>query len=209
MKIKRCIAFMLSVTLFACAFAGCAKKDEPQAVVREFFGDIEKSNWNSLDLLCDESVFSTAFFSSSRNVSRLLIDNKKLLPEIMKKTKLEAAGNSIVNGNTATVKIRVSAYDLPDVLSDYMLMVMMSGQNQLDIEKIFPALLENVKTVESEITVTLNKQDDGTWKIHTTDELADAISGGLATASVSDKSEDATEDNVETLTESTTAAEKS
>ncbi len=186
MKIRNITAIIL-VFIMIFSLSACTEKDEPQAVVREFFDCIEKANWNSADLLCDESIFSTTFFSNSRNISRILIDNETLKPEIMKKTRLEAAGNSEIKGDTATVRIRVSAYDLPTVLADYMIPATLSGGNQINIEEVIPAMLTSTKTVESEITVTLNKQDDGSWIIHSTDELADAITGGLATAAVSNE----------------------
>lgn len=202
MKIRNITAIIL-VFIMMFSLSACTEKDEPQAVVREFFDCLEKANWNSADLLCDESIFSTTFFSNSRNISRILIDNNTLKPEIMKKTRLEAAGNSEINGDTATVRIRVSAYDLPTVLADYMIPATLSGGNQINIEEVIPAMLTSTETVESEITVTLNKQDDGSWLIHSTDDLADAITGGLATAAVSDAAEEET-----TIKESADDSEK-
>lgn len=196
MKFRKLTAIIL-VFIMMLGLSACAEKDAPQAVVREFFDCIEKANWNSADLLCDESIFSTTFFSNSRNISRILIDNEVLKPKIMEKTRLEAAGKSEINGDTATVRIRVSAYDLPTVLADYMIPATLSGGNQINIEEVIPAMLTSTKTVETEITVTLNKQADGSWLIHSTDELADAISGGLATAGISDTVEEETTDSSE------------
>lgn len=180
---KKAASIILTVILIGCIFTGCIQKDAPRETVREFISALSVGKWTAADNLCDKNIFSTDFFSYSKNMSRLFVDNQSVRTEMMTGTYLKAAAKSEIHGDSATVRVGIVAYDLPTVLQDYMGLVLLNGdssENQLNMELIIPEMLKSTETVEKEITIQL-KKDNGKWVIAATEELADAITGGLAT----------------------------
>jgi hypothetical protein len=197
---KKIISTLLAVMMIlsvATILSGCATQDKPRESVRTFINSLSAGKWTAADNVCDKSIFSTDYFSYSKNMARLFLDNEDIKAEIMKGVYLKVAMASEIHGDSATVKAEIAAYDLPTLLEDYMALVMLNGdssKNRVDIKKVVPAMLEGTDIVTKEIEIELKKQDDK-WVIVTSEELADAITGGLASCTSDDEKEETSSDD--------------
>ena len=95
-------------------------------------------------------------------------------------------GETKVEGDTATVQAKITNMDMAKVLQAYFdELYSMAGDSDEDIgdekmEEVLREILsrEDNETVTNEVTVKLAKKDGG-WQIQTTDELANALTGGF------------------------------
>lgn len=194
MKIKaisKISALLLAVIILMLSLAGC-KKDLPQETVRSYFSKLALGQFTEADALCSESVWSTEFFTIERNTSRIFIDNEANHKSISQGIILRSCGNSTINGDKAEVKVKVASYNLIEILQDYMSLLYISDSASVDQtaqEQLLSKMLNSAEFVEKEITVQLEFIDNE-WVIKPDMELADAISGGLASHEVDYESDE-------------------
>lgn len=170
-----CLAIML------CGFTAC-KKDLPQEKVRKYFTYLATGQTSKADALTSKSIWSDEYFTIDRNAARILIDDEVNLDSICEGIILRSCGNSTVKGDKAEVKAKVASYNLIEILSDYMSLMYISDNENVGTatqEEILKKMLKSAKYIEKEITINL-EYIDGDWVIVPDMDLADAISGGLA-----------------------------
>jgi len=97
-------------------------------------------------------------------------------------------GEEKIDGDTATVEVTITTYPLGEIFST-VITELMSNMEELStmsedeltawMDETLMGLLDKAeKTYTSEVTVTLKKQD-GNWVVQESDELSNALTGGM------------------------------
>ena len=120
-------------------------------------------------------------------------ENEDEQSSAMMNSLMESLSYTIVSteesADTATVKVNIKAIDMSLVMSDYIsqaFTLAFSGIAEDELQQkmleVFSTALENNKEnlIEREVDVALTKGENG-WVITMSNELADAITGGLLT----------------------------
>lgn len=196
---KRLITLFL-LLVFVSTFIGCGPK--PDVTVTNFFNAIKQGDLQKAAALVK---------SDEQSKDELKFDDpsqEKVVKSIFSKVDY-TIGKSVVNGNNATIDVKVTSVDLtkvyakmiPDLLGKYMTQAM-SGekvdeakQNQEIMDYLVNAINDaSAEKFSSDLQVKLVKDKKG-WVIEPADDLFNAIIGNLEKmggAGNSSKSSDST-----------------
>lgn len=189
--------FMLLLLLFTFSTSLIACAAPPDKTVNSFFTSLQKG---------DIKNATTYLVSSTSNKNTFTYNSpeqEKIIQQIFSKLKCEIVSSS-VEGNTATVKTKVTAPDLTRIttkmiseLLPALFVQALSGDNaQQDNDKLFEQYFinsisdPNVSLTTSEIDIKLIKdKNKKTWLIQPDDNLSNAMTGNFEKAinSISDQ----------------------
>lgn len=191
MNLKKFMSCFLITTFILMAITGCSGGNKPEQVVSQTLDAIQKM---------DTAKVTEGFVDG--NTSTIGLGSEEMTKEEKEMTQLffkklsHKIIESKVDGDTATVKTEITNVDFSLIMGDYVSEVMtLSMSNAFakdgeklsdeELEKKVQELLEtkitdpNAKTVTSTLDLVLSKTDAG-WKIKLTDELSNALRGGMA-----------------------------
>lgn len=178
------LVFLIIFLIFG--LVGCSSGESPEQAVKNALdalkvADIEKaSKYINYDELTDETQ------SEDKAAT---VDSEEMLKLILKNLSYNVKSSSI-NGNSATVNAEIINTDMSKIIADFIhqaFAFIFSGLTEEQLDKkyleIFTDLMNrnDNKTVTNTVEIQLSKTEDS-WKINVSDELADAIFGGLHSA---------------------------
>lgn len=178
------IVTLLMLLIFTWTFVGCGPK--PDATVTNFFTSIKQG---------DLQKAATFMKSDANSKNELKFDDasqEKVIKSLFAKVDYQM-GKAVVNGNTATVDVKVTSVDITkvyakmiqDLLGKYMSQAM-SGE-KVDEQKQNAEIMDylvnaindaNAEKLNSDVQVKLVKDKSG-WLIDPSEDLFNAITGNL------------------------------
>ena len=177
---KKLLAAVLTV-IMAVSLGACGAKEGPDTAVSNYLNAIKAQD------------FKTASNYGDVEYDELSGENEDEQSSAMMNSLMESLSYTIVSteesADTATVKVNIKAIDMSLVMSDYIsqaFTLAFSGIAEDELQQkmleVFSTALENNKEnlIEREVDVALTKGENG-WVITMSNELADAITGGLLT----------------------------
>ena len=177
---KKLLAAVLTV-IMAVSLGACGAKEGPDTAVSNYLNAIKAQD------------FKTASHYVDVEYDELSGENEDEQSSAMMNSLMESLSYTIVSteesADTATVKVNIKAIDMSLVMSDYIsqaFTLAFSGIAEDELQQkmleVFSTALENNKEnlIEREVDVALTKGENG-WVITMSNELADAITGGLLT----------------------------
>lgn len=190
--LKKVAAFAMVTVLAFTAVTGCSKtnSDKPDEVLGSTFDAIKAM---------DRETVVNVFSEDKTNEMGLNTDDSTKEEKEMLKLFFDKLSYKIldtkVDGDTATIKTEISNIDFSIVMGNYftkILEISMSNAtakegeqlSEEDLKKKSEDILvemlsaSDVEIMTKEMEVQLTKVD-GEWKIQSTDELLDAITGGM------------------------------
>lgn len=173
--------------LAACVFilTGCMFSPSPDRVVKSYLDAVKSYDTNSMKSLSDSS--DDLIGSSSASSSEL--QGQEIAKLILSKTDSTIEGKPTINGDTATVKVKITAPDTKKVLNECMSEVFSEAFSNPDLssdeisdeftnkfkEKVSK---DDVELTTTELDIQLNKVN-GHWQVVVSEDLEDALTGGL------------------------------
>lgn len=189
---KKLTAFILAIcTVLAVTLAGCKSSQSPEDVLKSYFAAFKAQDTVTMSKLAftDSSAKSSSASSAS---SSSLNDSKEISKAIAEKLETEIEGNAKIDGDTATVKAKITAPDTKKILQDCFTKEISSAfsnafsssksssDTNAEIDKMFKDEItqKDASLTTTEMNVQLVKKDDQ-WKVKITDNLSDALVGGM------------------------------
>lgn len=168
---KKLITLLL-VLVLCLGMAACGDKNSPSAALK---ADIENSKSSPDDIITDELIKSFGEEAGQAFVDKMLDFDYKL-------------GEETVDGDTATVETTITTYPFgeifTDVLTEYVTEAMadtdMSEEESTKLlgDLMTKALDSAEKSYETVVSIELVKVDDK-WEVQESDEMANALTGGI------------------------------
>nr|WP_239534492.1 hypothetical protein [Priestia taiwanensis] len=185
--------FLVIVGLFIGVFAGCSNNTSPSSVPKDtvdgFLTAIQKGDYEKARTFVEGTESGFKLDDMTKTVDG--VDGKEIMDAVTKQYKFENITEVSNKDNKAEVKVKITSVDFAHALGktvgDVMAMTMadaMSGSKQPSEkemeEKVLKELIKNLsetgaKTVTREVTLTLNKDKDGNFKIVSNDQLGEVI----------------------------------
>lgn len=181
---KLLLLLVTFATLFS--FTGCVAS-KPDVTVAKVLDAIKTWDTKTLSEFTDiDTLYADAGIDTANQ------DAANALIVTMTENLTYAIISSQVNGDTAIVTVDITNTDMSVALADYVASIWSLAPNisAMSDSELTAALIELLKTaiqnnkgttVTNRVDVTLNKQN-GEWNIVMSDELIDAIYGGMITA---------------------------
>ena len=184
---KKIVSFLL-VSILTVGLAACNKTEKvekPENVVNEYFTAVKNGNVEEVNKLTEGKTEE-----KDKDVSEKEIE---LAKKVFNHISVDVIGDAKVDGETATVKAKVTAPDMKKVFELVMadaiqkfMKASFEGKKMSDeesdklVEESFIKQFENkdLAKVTSEVDLNLVKKDNS-WVIKEDEVLENAISGGL------------------------------
>lgn len=192
-KAKTIGSVILAAALCISVFAGCGTKvTPPEDVVKSYFSAVKNYDQSKITAFSSSSSASLTASSSSNSA-----EGNDITKLIFKKMDGTVEGKAQISGDNATVKVKISAPDMKQIIGDAYKTALKDALNSafsassLSSSEISSKFNNDVKDELSKSNVTLKatemnvqlvKKGDK-WLVKSTSELADAMSGGMVDAS--------------------------
>lgn len=176
--------------------SGCQNQLSPKDTVTAYFNAVKSMNLATIASLSTNDT-SSDFQSmiehaNSSATSSDLQTQKTLYKAIFQRIDGQMEGDPVVNGNNASVKVKITAPDSKKILQNVISAeitkafanALNSSASSQDISSEITSQFQSqisqkdVNLATTEINLQLEKQNDK-WKIKTTDNLIDAMTGGM------------------------------
>ena len=181
---KKILAVLL-VTVLIFGLVGCGG-EKPEQAVKNTFDAIKSADSETASKYIDYKGLLNAGETSSETSDA---ESEEMAKLILKHFDYKIISSS-VDGDSATVKAEITNIDMKTVLANFISEAFALAFSGLDEETMdkqmndkFTELLNSKdnKTVMKEVEIKLAKKEEG-WKIDMSDDLADAIFGGMISA---------------------------
>lgn len=178
MHLKKAATLILALC-FAALGCACGEPEKPEAVVSATLDALKAMDLDTVRIYMDyDGMMNESAGSVSEETQEM---NRRMFSRLSYEL-----GETEINGDTATVQVRITNVDMAKVLQAYFdELYEMAGDSEEDIaeekmEEVLQEILEREdnETITSDVAVSLAKKD-GSWQIQTTDELSDALTGGF------------------------------
>lgn len=180
---KKCLAF-LTLFVMVFTFVGCSGEESPETAVTNYLNACKNF---------DEETISKYTANTEENATESTNTATNDLGEEAAKMLMEGLTYEILsseeNGDTATVKVSITNINMSIVMSDAITQLLPLAFSNLSEEEmetqtsaVFISAIENNKetTITKEVELSLTKGEN-TWLITPSEELGDALTGGLLT----------------------------
>ena len=189
-KIAMCCVLVLAIgILSACG----GESASPTDVANDFLTALQESDEETVNrLYVNDEIEWELELTDEDDLDELERELAESLAEKIVAFEFELS-NEVIDGNSATVDVKITAYNLSEMLENWMEAYMesafeiaMEGASEEEIEDLGMVYLEEAfRNVEKDFVATVQLdlvRVDGEWLIDEIDEygdLVDAISGGL------------------------------
>lgn len=189
---RKVIACVL--TIFVVLLVGCKASPSPDSVLKSYFAAAKSQDTKTMQSLSisDSSSTSTSVSSSSSATSDA--ESKKMMKLVFSKMDVTIEEAAKINGDNATVKAKITAPDTKKIMQNCIAAAFSSALSSAfssssstssndastAMTKMFANELSksDVALSTTEMNVQLMKKD-GQWKVKMTDNLTDAMTGGM------------------------------
>lgn len=188
-KISKILAFILMFSTLVLSLTACGSDPtkEAQAAVEKEFEALKNK---------DEKAFEELFGSNPLDSLGITSDNaeenfKKIVNKILEGIDYSIISSEKIDNENVTVKVDITSLNMEDVMQKYMESIVDFSLNEEAAslseeetnDKIVELLLETISQPDLETvktTVDINvKKVDNKWTIQESDELTNALAGGL------------------------------
>lgn len=190
-KVFRAVAIVCVAAFSISTFVtGCAKKVmSPETVVKTYFSELKTGETTK----AADLVIAMDSGTSSDSSSSATAESDSLYKAMFSKIDAETEGKAKINGNTATVKVKITAPDMKKIMtneiskmfSDALANAFSSSSTssedtntQMAVDVTKELSQPDVALTSTEMDVQLKKQN-GQWKIESSKNFEDAVTGGL------------------------------
>lgn len=194
---KKLISLMLSIALSVPVFAGCSlmqTSQSPEDTVKGYF-----AAYKSFDTakMADLSTSGSAGVSSNSSSSNP--DSNQVMKLIAEKTDEQNEEKAQVNGDAATLKVKITTPDTKKIMQNALTSTLSKAMSNAFSSSTASSnnsgseLMKDMQTELSKPDVALTTTEmnlqltkvNGKWKVKVTENLADAITGGMLSCSKS------------------------
>ena len=181
---KKVIALILTVVLVF-GLAGCDKEESPEQAVTNMFAAIN----NDIDAASKYIDYDGLLNMGESSEETSAAESEEMLKVILEQFDYKIISSS-EDGDSATVTAEITNIDMKSILADFVSEAFALAFSGLDEETMdkqmdhkFTELLNrnDNETVTSTVDIKLTKAENS-WKVDMSDELADAIFGGMISA---------------------------
>lgn len=188
---KKGIACILSAGIILLTMAGCASQSKtPEQVLQSYVAALKTQDTEAIQKYSvNETTSSSSILQTSSDAS----ESKNGLTLMYSKVEITPEGKAEINGNTATIKAKVTAPDGKKIMQNYMATAFgVAMSNALSSSQMSSEATESATTKMFEdeyskkdvaMTSTETKiefiKSNGEWKVKVTDGLIDATTGGM------------------------------
>ena len=186
---KRIVAVFLTLIMIM-SFSACGSNN-PENITEGFLSAVKDQNKQEL-LVYAENPYINVLVNNSGNEEEI----GTIFSSITKNLSWEIISvEENEDGNAATVKVKISNSDFSGVLGTYQTEAVKYTTDNLEseeftkeamAEKCMQIFTQHTKAAavsdtvtDKEITINLTKDDEGKWNMEVTDELVNAVLGGL------------------------------
>lgn len=171
---KKISIMLLTILAFSLVIVGCGN-NTPTAVVKSYFEDIKKGK--------DSEVVKKALEEAEGN-NDLPEEAKDAVCDMLTKLEVTVVEEKI-DGDTATVNVKVKGVALSTVMNNYMQKIISENSRLKDLsdedaekeaENMLVEVINDTETEEREGVVNLTKEDDK-WQIEDDDDLVNVLYG--------------------------------
>ncbi|MGI6204670.1 MAG: hypothetical protein ACOYJH_05280 [Anaerovoracaceae bacterium] len=194
-KILRCaMAIMLALTVVV-TFTACGETEQAEKAVDDTMQALQDATYDS------DSEAAKAVQSEFDSLNITGLDEQDFMKALFGNLKYEITGSEKKDSDTVDVTMKVTNVDMENAAdkwvaqaktdmtntnSDLYQAILSGNSTQMYktlYDMLFDAIDENKdKTVTSEITVTVNKDDDGNWQMDPTSSDIDKMCGNIMEA---------------------------
>lgn len=192
--LSACVVTLAALFMVAIPTSCSAQKQiPPDAVLKSYFAAVKSQDTRTMQSLSIDETSSTS--SSASTSSSSATDNKDIVKMIYGKMSANVEGSPTINGDNATVKAKITSPDTKKIMQDCMTAAFStalsnafsdsgSSDSNNDTSSEFTKTFtdeiskSDVLLTTSELNVSLVKKD-GQWKVKVTDNLCDAMAGGI------------------------------
>jgi hypothetical protein len=179
--VRKSLVAITVCSILSLPLVGCGNTNSPHGTVEAFVESLKEQQFDKSATYWKDGNPDAVKNYGQNDVAQ------KLLAAVMKKDNIEVTDEQI-DGDKATVKVKVTGPDLRPILGDMMVQAMasvLSGQNQTARQDLlFQSMISKVNAsdcpmTDTETTVTLEKVGDQ-WKLSgTNQEFLDALIGHM------------------------------
>lgn len=184
---KKFVCGILILGLILCSGCSLIQQQSPESVLKNYFTAVKKQDADTVTKLTISDSSSSSSKSSSSSSS------SDYVKQLCNKLDATLEENAKISGDTATIKTKITAPDMKKIMSNIITSAFSTAfkdalnssstssedyTSKMNKQLTDELSKKDVSLTTTEINVQLAKVD-GQWKVKVTDNLADAISGGL------------------------------
>ncbi|MEL4105303.1 hypothetical protein AAFA46_00460 [Oscillospiraceae bacterium WX1] len=193
---KKVSVLLLAVVLLT--LTGCSAAKSPDTVLSKFFDAVKTQDTDAVQALSISEVTTASPSPSADDTSPASpssssdLESAEVMNILFSKMTVTIEDKVTVNGDSASAPVKITAPDTKVILQACIAAAMKDAfskaldgnasdeKTQTDFTKLFVDALSkpDLSLTTTEMTVQLKKVD-GSWKVVVTDELMDAMTGGM------------------------------
>lgn len=187
---KKIVSVLSILCLCVFLFASCSKTQSPEDAAKAYFEAYQNFDAAKMaGLTVAEATGSAAVFTTSGSDE----SSVKMYKSIAKKTTMQEEGKAVVNGDTATIKVKITSPDTKTIMQNALSSAFSQAMSQafssdpansqdtnsqMLNQVVSDVSKADVKLTSTEMELQLVKKD-GKWKVKMTENLGDAMTGGM------------------------------